>query len=304
MKQILLTGASGFLGKIILNKLKDNYPIVTLGRAKASENHIFFDLKTQCKNSHFNEKFDIIIHCAGKAHSIPKNNNEKSEFYEVNQNGTLNLLKFINTFEVMPKAFIFMSTVAVYGLYSGKDISEDTPLNSTDAYGRSKILAEKLVTDWCNSNNVICTIIRLPLLIGDNPVGNLSKMIEGIKRGYYVNIDGGKARKSMVMAEDVATFIPAISKIGGIYNLTDGYHPSFFELSNYIANKLGKKNPINITKKIIFILAKFGDIFGNFSPINTLKFNKITSELTFNDSKAREKANWNPSKVLKSFNPS
>ena len=303
MKQLLLTGASGFLGKIIYGKLKDSHRIVTLGRRKISENHIIFDLKTPYNLPH-NEIFDIIIHCAGKAHSIPKNDYEKGEFYEVNHNGTLNLLNFINTFEVIPKSFIFISTVAVYGLNSGKDISENTPLNSIDPYGKSKILAEKLVTDWCNTNKVICTIIRLPLLVGDNPVGNLSKMILGIKRGYYVNIGEGKARKSMVMAEDVAAFIPIISKIGGVYNLTDGYHPSFFELSNHIANKLGKKSPPNITKKVVLILAKIGDIFGNFSPINTIKFHKITSELTFNDSKAREKANWNPSMVLKSFNPS
>ena len=303
MKQILLTGASGFLGKIIYDKLKSNFTITTLGREQVSEDHIFFDLKSQ-DNLICNQNFDTIVHCAGKAHHIPKNKSEANEFYEINQMGTVNLLNFIDTFEVIPRAFVFISTVSVYGLNLGIDINENYPLNSEEPYGRSKIMAEKIIEEWCSANAVVCTILRLPLVIGNNSVGNLSKMIKGIKRGYYINIDGGKSRKSMVMGEDVAVFIPIVSKIGGTYNLTDGYHPSFIELSSYIANKLGRRNPLNITKKLIYILAKIGDVIGDKSPINTLKLHKITSELIFNDFKARERANWNPSLVLENFNPS
>ena len=89
-------------------------------------------------------------------------------------------------------------------------------------------------------------IFRLPLIAGPNPPGNLGVMIDGIKKNRYFNIDEGRAHKSIVMAEDVASWIAAVAPIGGTYNLTDGYHPSFAELAALIANQLDKKTHYRI----------------------------------------------------------
>lgn len=299
-KKVLLTGASGFLGNIIKQKLSETYSVTTLGNGVDTSNHIFFDLKVQTKIN-INTSFDIVIHCAGKAHIIPKTDIEKKEFFEINQHGTARLLNALTNSSNKPQSFVFISTVAVYGLWSGKNISEEAPLKATDPYGYSKILAETLVKNWCLENKVTYTILRLPLLIGQKPKGNLRDMIVGIKKGIYVNISGGLARKSMVLAEDVAVFIPKIASIGGTFNLTDGYHPNFFELSQHIAKILGKRMPFNISSRIMFFLAKFGDIFGDRFPFNSLKLKKITSDLTFDDTKARKEVNWNPTPVLEGF---
>jgi hypothetical protein len=123
-------------------------------------------------------------------------------------------------------------------------------------------------------------------------------MIRSIKLNYYFNIAGGNAKKSMVYAIDVAQIILIIYKIGGIYNLTDGYHPSFYELSKKISFFFGRKYIHNISKKIVFLLALLGDIFGNRFPINSLKISKITNTLTFDDTEARSKFNWKPTPIL------
>jgi hypothetical protein len=133
----------------------------------------------------------------------------------------------------------------------------------------------------------------LPLLVDKNPPGNLGAMTRAIQKGYYFNIGGGKAKKSMVLAEDVAKFILKIAPIGGIYNLTDGVHPTFKELSTSIA----KKKLFNLPLRLAKIFAKIGDVLGDKSPLNSIKLKKITSDLTFDDSKAREKG-WNPQAVL------
>ena len=126
-------------------------------------------------------------------------------------------------------------------------------------------------------------------------------MIKGIKKGYYFNINEGHARKSMVLADDVAKFILKAAEVGGIYNLTDGYHPSFYEISHLIANQLGKSYIPNMPNFIAKFLAKIGDLIGPKFPINTDKYLKITSDLTFDDSKAREAFGWDPTPVLKGF---
>lgn len=296
---ILLTGSSGFLGqyiKALYLKRDDN--LFTIGRSK--ENNSIIDLSKSIVGLD-RRNFDIVIHSAGKAHIVPKTEKEKLEFYSINVRGSENLLKSLELSNTLPKYFIFISTIAVYGLVTGKQISENTPLNAKDSYGYSKILAEQLIHEWCDRNNVLLTILRLPLVIGKNPVGNLKKMIDGIRQGFYVNIDGGIASKSMVLAEDVANFIPNVYNVGGIYNLTDGEHPTLLNISKHIADSLGKKHPYNIPKYFAFFLSKIGNLIGDRFPINSDKLLKITSDLTFDDSKARTVANWNSTPVLEDF---
>lgn len=291
---ILLTGSSGFLGQTILNQTGEKN-CKTLNRQNSN-----YSIHLNSKVPVFKEAFEMVIHSAGKAHSIPKTNTQKQKFFDVNVTGTLNLLKGLEN-SAIPKSFIFISTVAVYGKETGTSIKEDTPLLASDAYGKSKIDAEKIIQDWCKRNEVICTILRLPLIAGSNPPGNLKTMINGIKRGGYFNIAGGEAKKSTVLAEDVAKIIPVAANIGGIYNLTDGYHPSFSELSQLIAFQLGKAKPSSIPMWVATVMAKAGDLIGSKAPINSNKLCKITSDLTFDDSKARQLLGWKPTPVLSGF---
>jgi nucleoside-diphosphate-sugar epimerase len=297
---IVLTGATGFLGKIIADVLiSHKNEIITIGRQNS--NTIISDLSLNSPILIKNE-INIVIHAAGKAHSIPRNDKEIKAFFDVNVTGTKNLLAGIENSGSFPNSFIFISSVAVYGLSHGVLINENFPSAAKDPYGLSKIQAEQLVLDWCQKNDVICTILRLPLVAGQNPPGNLGAMLKGIKKGYYFNIAGGKAKKSMVLAEDVAKAIVKVSNIGGIYNLTDGYHPTFSEISNCISSQLGKGKPLNMPLWLAKIFARFGDFLGSKAPLNTNKLNKITSDLTFDDTKAREVFGWNPTPVLNGFN--
>ena len=290
---ILITGSTGFLGGKIRNVLQ--YNCSTLGLSRSNTD---YNIELQSNIPVFNENFDIVIHTAGKAHLVPKSDKENAAFFDVNVQGTQNLLRGIELSGILPKRFVFISTVAVYGVDQGENINENKPLLAKDPYGLSKIQAEQLVLEWCQKNNVTCTILRLPLLVGENPPGNLGAMIKGIKKGYYFNIAGGLARKSMVLAEDVANILLKVSEIGGVYNLTDGFHPNFYELSKAIAKQYGKSKLFNLPFIIAKGIALVGDIVGTKFPLNSNKLKKITTDLTFDDTKARKVIGWNPEKVL------
>ena len=290
---ILLTGSSGFLGQTIKNTLS-NHEIISAGR---NVGDVIFDV---LKEIPVLPPCNIIIHAAGKAHSIPITKIEAQEFFDTNVTGTSNLLNGLKN-AGLPKSFIFISTVAVYGKEAGRSVNEECPLSAKDPYGASKIQAEKIVQGWCLKNSVICTILRLPLLAGPNPPGNLGAMIRGIKKGYYFNIAAGNAKKSIVLAEDVAKIIPIAANIGGVYNLTDGYHPTFSELSAVIAKQLHKNKPGNIPAWLAKLIANAGDLLGSKAPLNSDKLKKITSDLTFDDSNARELLGWDPTPVLNGF---
>jgi nucleoside-diphosphate-sugar epimerase len=292
--KILLTGSNGFLGSILYSLLSKKNKIYTLATKKANFNYNLF-ISTPV----FNIPFDLVIHAAGKAHIIPSNEHEIDEIFKNNVIGTSNLLEGLS--KNLPKYFVFISSVSVYGLVDGQNIEECHPLLANDPYGKSKVEAEKIILKWCEDNNIICTILRLPLIVGSNPPGNLGKMINAINKGYYFNIDGGNAKKSMVLASDIAKFIIKAAEVGGTYNLTDGLHPTFYDLSKSISKMSGKSFVPNLPLFIAKVLAKFGDLVGNNFPINSNKLSKITSTLTFDDSKAKMAFGWNPTTVLNSF---
>lgn len=295
LANILLTGSSGFLGRQIFHSLKGENEIDTLSRNSGT-----FKIDLSIQTPSFKAPYKIVIHAAGKAHSIPTNEHEEKEFYDSNVEGTKNLLLALDK-SGRPESIVFISSVAVYGLDKGLLITEDYPLCAIDPYGKSKIIAEKLVSDWAEKNNVICSVLRLPLIAGSHPPGNLKAMIHGIKHGYYFDIDKGKAKKSIVLSSDIAKIIPLAAKRGGIYNLTDGYHPCFSELSDLIAKQLGKGKPRSLPMWLANVLAKTGDSLGSRFPLDSSKLSKLTTNLTFDDSKAIEALGWNPTAVLEGF---
>jgi len=301
MKRLLLTGASGFLGKVLMENLQEDFHVITLGRSKV--NNIVFDLRSGlCSGL---GTLDCVVHAAGLAHRIPSSTLQKEEFFKINTGGTENLLKSLLVGDTLPQSFVFISTVSVYGLVMGENVSEDLPLNANDPYGKSKIEAECLLKEWCAVHNVALTILRLPLLAGAFPPGNLGAMIKGIRSGRYFSIDRGRARKSVVMASDVARIIPRAMQFPGVYHLTDGHHPSFFELEGIISEQLGVKRPKNLPVFAARLLGCCGDILDGIvpgkSPITSGKIEKITSTLTFNDQTARQVLGWNPSRVIDAF---
>lgn len=295
--KILITGASGFFGKIISDQLiKLGYQLITLGKQKG--NNIQVDLTKGLFKIPGTKNIDVVIHAAGKAHSVPKTSVQIKDFFDVNFEGTKRLCESMVSSRCIPEAFIFISSVAVYGIESGEMITEDHALNGTTPYAMSKILAEEWLQQWATQNKVILSVLRLPLVAGPHPPGNLGAMIKGISSGRYVSIGKAAAKKSMVWAEDIGLIIPKLATIGGIYNLTDGYHPSFGELERVTASALNRPKPLKIPLVIAKGIALIGNLLGDRSPFNSNTLKKITSTLTFDDTKAKTLLNWEPNSVL------
>ena len=290
MKKILLTGSSGFLGSYILDFLEnENYEVVKVGRSEKSDIKINLSLTKLSKI-----EVDYVIHVAGKAHVIPKTEEDKKEFFKVNYIGTNNLLHGLDVAKL--QSIIFISTVAVYGKEIGELIDEKSPLNGNTPYALSKIQAEQSIIDFGITHDIKTVVLRLPLVTGKNPLGNLRAIIKAIKKGYYFRIGKGEAKKSIIAAYDVANLIPELFNLNGVYNLTDINHPMISEIDSIIAKKFNKRIKI-IPKGLIRIIAKIGDIF-SFFPFNSSKFDKLTKNLTFSNKKLFNEIKYRPSRGL------
>jgi nucleoside-diphosphate-sugar epimerase len=289
--KVLLTGGSGFLGGVLTDTLQKDHELFSLGRS--SSNSISCDLSKEIPEI---PEIDMIIHSAGKAHVIPKNPEEEQEFFRVNATGTSNLLKGIKK---LPKLMVLISTVAVYGLDEGVNIDENQALNGTTPYAKSKIQAEEIWRSWALSNKVDFLILRLPLIAGPNPPGNLGAMIKAIEKGYYFRMGDGQAKKSVVLARDIAEHLPKWIGHCGVYNLTDGTHPSLRDLDSYLSLKYGKK-VCSISEGLLGFISKIGDVISVF-PFNSYRHSKLKSTLTFSDLKARRELAWSPKPVIGNF---
>jgi len=294
--KLLFTGASGFLGNNIRPLLEKTYDVTTVGLLPQDD----YMVNIAKEVPELQEQYDIVLHAAGKAHSVPKTEAEKKVFFDVNLQGTKNLCAALERVG-MPQAIIFVSTVAVYGCDYGENITEEHPLEGTTPYAMSKRMAEEYLQRWCNEHNVTLGIIRPSLIAGPNPPGNLGAMINGISRGRYLSIAGGKARKSVLMVQDVAALVPLLAAKGGIYNVCDSQQPTFRELENVICKQLGKSLPMSIPYFVAKCMALVGDLLGKKAPINSLKLDKIAKSLTFSNEKAMRELGWTPTGVLENF---
>lgn len=278
MEKILFTGGTGFLGKNVRPILDKEYEVTTCGIT--SEDMIKANLAKETPK--LDKHYDIVLHACGKAHVVPKTEAEKKAFFDVNYTGTKHLCEALEKVGV-PKAIVFISTVAVYGCEYGDLITEEHPLEGKTPYAKSKIMAEEYLTEWCKKNNVVLGILRPSLLAGKDAPGNLGAMVNGVRKGFYMNIAGGKVIKSILMAEDIARILPSLVEKGGTYNVCDTRQPSFGELSISVAKQLGKGKPMNIPYWMAWCMAKVGDLLGSKAPINSYKLEKMTKSLTFSN---------------------
>jgi len=296
MEKLLFTGGTGFLGNNIKPILDRQYEVTTIGIMDADMIRTNFVTDIPKLPEHY----DVVLHAAGKAHIYPKTEEESKSFYDVNLTGTIHLCEALEKVGV-PRALVFISTMNVYGDIPGNMDTEDSrPLVGDSPYSDSKIKAEKYLTKWCRKNNVILGILRPSLLAGKGAPGNLGAMVHGIRTGAYLSIAGGKARKSILMVDDIARLVPLVVEKGGVYNVCDDHNPSFGELEATIARQLGKRKPISVPYWIAKCLALVGD-FMTFIPINSLRLRKIVTSDTWSNEKAKRELGWQPLDVLENY---
>jgi nucleoside-diphosphate-sugar epimerase len=294
-KKYLISGATGFLGKHIVELLfKETFE--TIGRGDS--NTIKFDFTQNRSVLRLSNKYEYLIIASGHAHVLKEGAQDTYLHFSVNFKGVQALTCAIDTSCL--KGVVYISTVAVYGTQLDKPFTEDDELHGDTAYAKSKIAAENYLLEWSRGNNIPVLILRIPLIAGKNPPGNLGQMISAIRNGRYFSILGGKARRSVIRAEDLSEFILNNCGKSGIYNLSDGLHPTYREFEVLISKQLNVNYPKELPIVIAKCLALLGDVF-SFIPINSQKLKKMSQDLIINDTKARKELGWKPQGVIANF---
>ena len=158
MKNVLITGASSFTGKYLIERIYDPTKYIIHGLSTSINNISEINYRivdiTNKKNveEYISEiKPDVVIHLAGI--SNPRHINEL-EMINVNVIGTNNIINSLNKMNWKGR-FIYSSTSHVYGKQIKLPISEDARINCSELYSVSKYAGEKLISKLKNKNNII-----------------------------------------------------------------------------------------------------------------------------------------------------
>lgn len=295
----LLTGGAGFLGRMLAAGLRESGAEVLVADLRELPGFGFqpIDLTRPETLAWRGGRFALLVHAAGLAHTRPRTEAERQRFFEINAGGTARLLDSLAG-ELRPAMAVLVSTVSVYGRDEGELLDEETPLAAADPYGASKIEAERIFRGWAERHGVRWTILRLPLVWGEDPPGNLGAMIAAMRAGRYFGIGRGEARKSIVWGMDVARVLLRAAREGGLYHLTDGCHPTFREIEEAVAARLGLRPPRRLPRWIGWMTAAAGSMLRHALrlpvPLDLPTYSKMISTLTFSDHRARRCLGWQP----------
>lgn len=305
MKYILI-GGSGFIGQHFKKSL-GNKIILNLDINEGINNSQF----TYCnilENISIEKKINrddeiILIHLAAVHFDFQKN------YYKTNVDGTKNILKFIEKNNQIKK-YVFFSSVATYGnSVNGKDENSiQLPIND---YGKSKLLAEKIVLDWNKKNSLIKTIIVRPAVVfGEYNFGNVYNFFKQISSGFFAIIGSGKNIKSIAYAPNlVDSVIFAINNINDklfIYNYSDYPQMTISEQSNKLCKIMNKSRPIKLpyllTKFITLPIDIIEKILGKDLKFNSMRLKKFTIPTNFNSDLIRSRGYKQKYTIDKGYN--
>jgi nucleoside-diphosphate-sugar epimerase len=275
MKNIFITGHTGFVGKNILTQLSNKYKFFKYDRKNINLNNI-----------------DIVLHFAGKAHDFDNNND--SEFY--NSNTELTKLIFDSFIESNAKIFITLSSVKAVADSVEFELTEQDIPNPKTNYGKSKLLSEQYILSKKLEGDKRFFILRPCMIHGIGNKGNMNALFKIVKIGLPWPLGSFDNKRSFC---SIGNLIFVLNELilneniqSGIYNIADDEPISTNQIIKLISLVIERnKKIISISPKFIKLFARFGDFLN--LPFNTIILNKLTQNYVVSNKKIKNAINKN-----------
>lgn len=285
---ILITGASGFIGSFIVEEaLKRGMEVwaavrKTSSRKYLSDNRINFielnlDSQTEMIEKMCGLQFDYVVHAAGATKCL-----HAEDFHRINTEGTKNLVMALQRLQMPLKKFVYVSSLSVFGPVRekqpyGEILETDTPQPNT-AYGKSKLESEMFLDTL---TNFPCVTLRPTGVYGPRE-RDYFMMAQSIRNHTDFSVGYKPQDITFVYVLDVvqAVFLALEhGKDGRKYFLSDGYVYSSRTFSDLLIKEMGNpwvlriKAPIWLLRIITFCGEYIGRMTGKISALNNDKYN-------------------------------
>lgn len=308
--KFLVTGASGYIGSHLVQKLSERgmetrafvRRTSRIERLKSLKNvEIFYGDLTDISSVERAIKGTQIVYHLG---ALVNDWGNYQDFYEVNCLGTQNVLKA--SIKEGVRSFIYTSTIDVLDLRGKGIVKEDSPYDpSAGSYSRSKMEAEKFVRE--NIECIPTIILRPPAVYGPEDPQCTMRTLNMARKNLLFLINRGKGIFPHIYIDNLieAFFLASQEEdaVGEIFNISDGVKTTAKEFFNHL-NKIAGKGKIRLSLPypVAWIVALFMDAFARMTgkqPLlswTALRF--LTLKCRIDISKARDKLGYNPSIYL------
>ena len=285
---ILITGASGFIGSFIVEEaLRQGFETWAAVRGSSSRQFLtderihFIELnlssEEQLKEQLKGHQFDYVVHAAGVTKCL-----NKADFHRINTEGTQNLVRAIQALKMPLHRFVYISSLSIMGAIREQqpytEILESDEAKPNTAYGRSKLEAEQ----WLDTVEDLPYVILRPTGVYGPRERDYFMMAKSIQSHTDFAVGYKQQDITFVYVTDVvqAVFLACEKGVTGRrYFLSDGevYQSSTF--SNLIRKELGNPwwirvtAPIWVLRIVTFIGEYVGHLTGKVTALNNDKYN-------------------------------
>lgn len=247
--KLLLTGATGFIGRQLVRSLRsiDNIDVTAVIRRKA-----VLAIPQICMDAGLHPDADwssvlagqhVIIHAAARAHIMKDEVADPlAEYRRINVEGSLNLARQAAAAGV--KRFIFISSIGVNGNINTRPFTASDQPNPAEPYAQSKWEAEQGLWKIQQETGIELVIIRPPLVYGPGAPGNFGSLVRWVEKGIPLPLGAIHNRRSLVGIDNLVDLIircidyPAAAN--RIFLAGDGEDLSTTELLRAVGKAMGR----------------------------------------------------------------
>lgn len=297
---ILITGGLGFIGLNLSRSLGDRHKIVIFDKESMDSvhekflhsPHIYVVRGDICDEKLLYEilnatKFDCIVHLCAIS-SVAEAESNRDECNRVNIYGSKILLKALDKSLSKNAALIFASSREVYGDTRGQAVDERAIMQPINQYGKSKLIAQRLIEDYAKTNHTSCIIFQLANVYGgyfDKPSRLIPRFSANILKEQELCIYGGDQILDFVHIGDVldcftqAIELLAYKQMRECFILSSGRGVRIKELVGLLEHSLQSKVRCDYRARRDFEVASFIGNNAKAEQFFNIKFKDITQGL-------------------------
>ncbi len=306
--KVLVTGATGFIGRALVENLKGRSEFFVRGAARCPgkdlpvgvESVQVADLSPETDWQVAVTGMNVVVHTIAQVHAIQDTASDPlAEFRRVNVAGTLNLARQAAAAGV--RRFVFLSSVKVNGEGTltpnpspegrGRVYKESDPPAPQDAYGISKYEAELGLREIAAETGMGAVIIRSPLVYGPGVKANFQALMRAVARGVPLPLGAIHNRRSLVALDNLVDFILTCIEHPAAANETflvsDGEDLSTTELIRRLARAMGR--PARLIPVPATVLMAGATLLGKRKTVA-----RLCGSLQVDITKTRTRLNWSP----------
>ena len=300
MKTVLVTGANGFIGWRLCERLAHQWNVRAVVRKECHfpfpcEIHFLGNIGPETDWQHALRDAEVVVHLAARGHVMREDAADPlAMFRKANVEASLALARMAAAKGV--KRFVFVSSVKVNGesTLPGIAFQPDDKPTPQDAYAVSKWEAEQLLMQLGRDTGMEIIIIRPPLVYGPGVKGNFAAMIRWTLKGIPLPLGAIRNQRSLIALDNLVDFIAlcvdckkSAQAANQVFLVSDGEDVSTTELLHRIAYAHGRQTrllpvPMRWLRRIARLLRKEAIA------------DRLLGSLVVDSSKARDMLEWQP----------